>query len=310
MEHLIPWAVEEGRSAFATRATGRCGMYTCAVVSTLAAGGGNGRTSGAPIHSATAGMEQRFRLDGKVALVTGASSGLGEHFALTLAAAGAAVALAARRTDRLRELAARAAERGVRAHVVAMDVTRRASVAEGFDAVQSELGPVSVIVNNAGVAVSEKALALDEASWDRVIETNLKGAWLVAQAAAQRMVEAGCGGSIVNVASIAAFRVAGAIAPYAASKAGLVQLTRALALEWARHGIRVNAIAPGYIVTDINREFFTSPAGEAMVKRIPQRRLGRPEDLDGALLLLASDASRYMTGSTVVVDGGHLQSSL
>jgi len=167
-----------------------------------------------------------------------------------------------------------------------------------------------VVVNNSGVTATQTALDLEMQDWDRVFDTNARGAFLVARAAARRMIEAKAGGSIVNVASILGLRVAGRVAPYAASKAALVHLTRALALEWARHGIRVNAIAPGYVETDFNSDFFASEAGMALVNRIPQRRLGRPEELDGPLLLLASDASTYMTGSTLVIDGGHLQSTL
>ena len=191
-----------------------------------------------------------------------------------------------------------------------MDVRDADSVVQAFESARARLGAVTVVVNNSGVAGAERALEVDEAGWDRVLDTNLKGAWRVAQSAAKAMVAAESGGSIINVASILAFRVAGGVSPYAASKAGLVQLTRALALELARYRIRVNAIAPGYISTEMNREFFSSPQGEAMIKRIPQRRAGDPRDLDGALLLLASDASAYMTGSTVVVDGGHLCSTL
>ncbi|MFQ6023968.1 MAG: SDR family NAD(P)-dependent oxidoreductase, partial [Acidiferrobacterales bacterium] len=229
---------------------------------------------------------------------------------LTLAHAGAKVVLAARRLDNLKALATQIEAEGGQALPVAMDVTELESVSAAFSAAADEFGPISVIVNSAGVVSTESALELKERDWNRVIDTNLKGAWLVAQEAARRLVDAGIGGSIINIASIAAFRVAGHLAPYAASKAGLMHLTRALALEWARHDIRVNAIAPGYIETDLNRDFFASPPGQAMIKRIPQRRLGKPEDLDGALLLLASDASRYMTGSAIVVDGGHLQSTL
>ncbi len=255
-------------------------------------------------------MEQSFRLDGSVALVTGASGGLGAHFAAALARAGATVVLAARRAERLRRETDAITAAGGRALAVAMDVRNAASVREAFAAAEAEAGTVTVLINNSGVAVTARALELSESGWDDVMETNLKGAWLVAQEAARRMVTHGVGGSIVNVASILGLRVAGGVAPYAASKAGLIHLTRVLALEWARHEIRVNAIAPGYVLTDINREFFDSEAGQATIKRIPQRRLGRPEDLDGALLLLASDASRYMTGSVVVVDGGHMQAGL
>ena len=253
-------------------------------------------------------MATSFDLGGKVALVTGASGGLGLHFARTLAGAGAKVALAARRLDQLEaNVAAIGADR---AATVVLDVTDPASVEHGLAEVAGRLGPPTIVVNNSGITATGPALDLDPGDWDRVMATNLKGAWLVARAAARQLIAAGLGGSIVNIASILGFRVAGHVAAYTASKAGLVQLTGALALEWARHRIRVNAIAPGYVETDLNRAFFASDAGKALVGRIPQRRLGRLEDLDGPLLLLASDASAYMTGSTIVVDGGHLHSTL
>ncbi len=255
-------------------------------------------------------MVQLFDLSDRAALVTGASRGLGRHFALTLARAGARVALAARGIEPLQALAREIEAQGGKACTVGMDVTNAASVEAGFEAAAQALGPITVVVNNAGTTAQGPALDLPERDWDEVIATNLKGPWLVAQEAARRLVASKRGGSIINIVSVLALRVTAQLAPYAASKAGLLHLTRALALEWARHGIRVNALAPGYIETEMNREFFASPAGEAMVTRIPQRRLGTPEDLDGALLLLASEASRYMTGSAVVVDGGHLQSSL
>lgn len=265
-------------------------------------------------HSPTASEEatlyDTFNLRGRVALVTGASSGLGAHFARTLAIAGANVAIAARRLDRLQAVAADISQAGARAVAVPMDVTDATSIEDALTRIESELGPVGVLINNSGVAVTRAAIDLEEDEWDQVVDTNLKGAWLVARACARRMIEARTGGAIVNIASITALRVAGGLAAYAASKAALVQLTRTMSLELARHGIRVNALAPGYILTDINRAFFETPAGEAMIRRIPQRRIGRPEDLDGALLLLASDASSYMTGSVIVVDGGHLQSPL
>ncbi|MCS6879304.1 MAG: glucose 1-dehydrogenase [Geminicoccaceae bacterium] len=249
-------------------------------------------------------------LSGKVALVTGASSGLGLHMARTLARAGAAVALAARRLERIEAEARPLRAEGRRAVAVPLDVTDPRSVEEGLARARAALGTVTVLVNNAGIAHTDRALELPPATFRSVLATNLEGAFLVAQAAARAMIEAKVGGSIVNVASILGFRVAGRVAAYAASKAGLVRLTEALALEWARFGIRVNALAPGYIETDLNREFFASEAGKAMIARVPQRRLGRMEDLDGPLLLLASDASAYMTGTTIVVDGGHLVSSL
>lgn len=253
-------------------------------------------------------MADRFDLTGKVALVTGASGGLGLHFAHTLAEAGAKVALAARRMEQLE--ANVAAIGGDASIAVAMDVTDPDSVDRGMAEVAERLGPAGIVVNNSGVTATRSALDLAADEWDRIMDTNLKGAWLVARAAARRLIEARLPGSIINIASILGFRVAGHVAPYAASKAGLVQLTQALALEWARHRIRVNAIAPGYIETDLNRDFFASNPGKALIARIPQRRLGQIGDLDGALLLLASDASAYMTGSSIVVDGGHLQSSL
>jgi NAD(P)-dependent dehydrogenase (short-subunit alcohol dehydrogenase family) len=250
-----------------------------------------------------------FRLDGKRALVTGASSGLGRHFAHILAGAGADVALAARRLDRLDAVAGEIAAVGGTAIAVEMDVTRVDSIRRGVDWVEKGLGPVDIVVNNAGVALTKPALDIDEDDWDRLVDTNLKGAWLVARETARRMQAHG-GGAIINIASILGLRVAGGVAPYAIAKAGLVQMTKVLALELARHQIRVNALAPGYIETELNHAFFASPVGQALIKRIPQRRLGALNDLDGPLLLLASGASRYMTGSVVVVDGGHLVSSL
>jgi NAD(P)-dependent dehydrogenase (short-subunit alcohol dehydrogenase family) len=251
-----------------------------------------------------------LRLDGRIALVTGASSGLGHHFALTLAAAGAAVAVAARRVDKLQALVEQIAAQGGSAQAVAMDVADVASVRAGFDALAAWRGAPDLIVNNAGVAVSRPVLEQSEADWDGVVDTNLKGAWCVAQEGARRLVAAQRQGAIVNIASITGERVAGGVAPYCASKAGLLQLTRAMALELARHGIRVNALAPGYVQTELNRDFLASPAGERLRARIPQQRFGQPEDLDGALLLLAGDAGRFITGAVLAVDGGHLVSSL
>lgn len=245
-----------------------------------------------------------FDLTGKVALVTGASSGLGRHFALVLARQGAKVALAARRADRLENLAQEIASFDGRALPVEMDVTRRESVAGAIEAAETELGPLDVVVNNAGIALTAPALKVEEDDWARVIETNLSGVFRVAQAAGARMAARGEGGSIVNIASILGLGGASLLASYSAAKAGVINLTRTLALEWAKSGVRVNTLAPGYIETDINRDTLHSPAGEIMRKKIPQRRFGLPQDLDGALLLLASDASLFMTGSTVVVDGG------
>ena len=258
------------------------------------------------------GNSRLFRLDGQVALVTGASAGLGAHFAQVLAGAGASVALGARRMVYLRETAAAIEKAGGTAFPIPLDVTDPTSVAAAFETAERTLGRITIIVNNAGVASTGPALDMAPADWDLAMDTNLKGAWLVAREGARRMAadDNGRGGSIVNIGSIAGQRVAGGLAAYAASKAGLLHLTRALALEWARYGIRVNAIAPGYIETDINRQFFATEAGEKMIRRIPQRRLGKPDDLDGPLLLLASDASRHMTGTVITIDGGHSVNSL
>lgn len=246
-------------------------------------------------------------LSGKAVLVTGASSGLGRHFARFFAGQGCTVTLAARRTDALAAVCSEIERAGGKAQTAQIDV----SSAESIQAALSRgPEPYDVVVNNAGISEAAPASELSERDWDAVFDTNLKGAFLVAQAAAKRMRSAGRGGAIVNIASILGLRVAGNVSAYAASKAGLIQLTKALALEWARDGIRVNALCPGYIETDLNRAFFASPAGQALIKRIPQRRLGRCEDLDGPLLLLCSDASSYMTGATLAVDGGHLVSSL
>jgi len=248
-----------------------------------------------------------FDVQGRVALVTGASSGLGEHFARTLASRGARVAVAARRTDRLAKLVT---DLGDGALALPLDVTKPESVAAAFHELEAKLGAPDIVVNNAGVAHAKPSIDLTEDDWRGVLDTNLDGAWRVAQAAARSMVAAKKSGSIVNIASILGMRVASSLLAYTTAKAALVQLTKALALEWARHGIRVNAIAPGYIETEMNRGFFQTEAGQSVVKRIPQRRIGTPGQLDGALLLLASDAGSYMTGSVVVVDGGHVVSSL
>lgn len=251
-----------------------------------------------------------FSLQTRVALVTGASSGLGRHFAHTLTSAGAQVAVCARRADKLEELIEGLRWQGADILAVTMDVCDADSVRAGLEEIERSMGVVDLVVNNAGVAATQSVLEHDEATWDQVVDTNLKGAWLVAQESAKRLVKAGKPGSIVNIASILGERVAGGAASYAASKAGLIQLTKAMALELARHRIRVNAIAPGYVSTDLNREFLTSDAGQRLMSRIPQRRFADPSELDGPLLLLASDAGSFITGSVLAVDGGHLVSSL
>ncbi len=254
-------------------------------------------------------MGFQVSLEGRAVLVTGASQGLGAFFAEQLAAAGAKVALGARKQEACVALAARIAAAGGTALPLALDVTDAASVAAGVAATAGVFGRLDVLVNNAGVTATVPLMDMSEDSWDRIVDTNLKGAFLCAQGAARQMERQG-GGIIINVASILGHRVAGQVAAYAASKAGLVQLTRSMALEWARHGIRANALCPGYVETDINRDFFATEAGQALVRRIPSRRLGRPEDLAGPLLFLCSEASAYMNGTSLVVDGGHLVSSL
>ncbi len=254
-------------------------------------------------------MTSQALLTGRVAFVSGASSGIGEHVARVLAAAGATVAVAARRRDRLQTLAAEIEKSGGRAIAVGMDVTDRETVAAALDEVAAEIGVPNILVNNAGVASGAAALDVTDDDWHKVVDTNLEGAWIVAQETAKRMRDNG-GGVIVNTASILGFRVSPGVAPYAISKAGIVQMTKVLALELARFGIRVNALAPGYVETDINQGFLASDVGQTMIKRIPMRRVGRMTDLDGPLLLLVSDASSYMTGAVIPVDGGHLVSSL
>ena len=251
-------------------------------------------------------MSKRFDLGGKVALVTGASSGLGSHFAHCLGEAGAAVVIAARRADRLQSLQAELTAKGVTAKSVDLDVQSADSVAAALEAA----GPLDIVVNNAGISIVKPALDMPEKDWDAVVDTNLRGAWLVAQGAAKRWVTEKRAGSIVNIASILGLRTIGQVAPYNASKAGLIHLTQALAMEWARYRIRVNAICPGYIETEMNSAFWKAPGGQKLIDRIPQRRIGQPEHLDGALLLLASEAGDFMTGSVITVDGGHMVSSL
>jgi NAD(P)-dependent dehydrogenase (short-subunit alcohol dehydrogenase family) len=255
-------------------------------------------------------MSKRFDLTGKVALVTGASSGLGVHFARTLAAAGASIAIAARRADRLASLQAELQSAGAKAVAVELDVQSGDSITAAFAAAEQALDPIDIVVNNAGISIVKPALEMPVEDWDAVVNTNLRGAWLVAQTAGKRWLMGKRPGVIVNIASILGLRTIGQVAPYNASKAGLIHLTRALAMEWARHDIRVNAICPGYIETEMNSDFWKSPAGQRLIARIPQRRIGKPEHLDGALLLLTSEAGSFMTGSVLTVDGGHTVSSL
>ncbi|MHB2167654.1 SDR family NAD(P)-dependent oxidoreductase [Alsobacter sp. R-9] len=257
-------------------------------------------------------MDLGARMRDRHVLVTGASGGLGEHFARLLAGCGAAVTVAARRIDRLQTLVNELAAAGApHARAVALDVTDEGSIASALaTAVADGAPPLDVLVNNAGVAASESAIDVDAAIFDRVLDTNLRGPFLLSVGAARAWRDAGRPGVIVNVASILGLNVAKGVAPYTVSKAGVVQMTKAMALEWARYGIRVNALCPGYVATDINAAFFATEAGQRTIQRIPMRRIGTPEDMDGAFLLLASDASAFMTGSVLAVDGGHLVTGL
>lgn len=250
---------------------------------------------------------ERFSLAGKTALITGASSGLGRHFAKVLADAGATVVITARRLERLQALAAEIESAGGKALAIQMDVTDNSSIKAAFDKAQDQLGSIDILINNAGVGDPRAFMDMSEDAWDSMMDTNLKSVWRLAQEASQRMVKADKGGSIINIASILGLRVAPKLSHYATAKAGVIQLTKAMALELARHNIRVNAIAPGYIQTEMNDEFFTSPAGQNYIKQhMPMRRLGQEDELSGPLLLLASAAGSFMTGTVITVDGGQL----
>jgi len=251
-------------------------------------------------------LPNAFSLSGETALVTGASSGLGEHFAGVLAAAGAKVVIAARRVDRLEALAARIGASGGRVAPVALDVTDPASVKSCFDDAEKLLGPITICINNAGVTDPAFITRMTEKQWRSVLDVNLDGVFRIGQEAARRMVAAKTGGSIVNIASIVGLGAIKTLGAYAASKAGVIALTRTMALELARDGIRVNALAPGYISTELNDSFWETDAGKRMIAHIPMRRLGNVAELDGPLLLLASKAGSFMTGSVLTVDGGHL----
>ncbi len=245
-----------------------------------------------------------FDLKHRVAMVTGASSGLGERFAQVLAANGAAVALVARRADRLQALRDKITKSGGKAIAIEADVLDRKAMMRAFDEAEKAFGTVTVLVNNAGIAHATRALDITEAEWRKILSVDLDSVFYWAQEAAKRMLSAGKKGSVINIASVAGLGVSKGIAAYATAKAGVIQLTKALALELAFKGVRVNAIAPGWFMTDINREYLMSDAGQKMKREIAMGRFGEEGDLDGALLLLASDAGAYMAGSTIVVDGG------
>ena len=255
-------------------------------------------------------MSNLLDLGGRVACVSGASSGLGWHFAKTLATAGATVLIGARRMDRLRILAEEIATGGGRAVAVELDVRNGESVEAAMSVAVAAAGVPDILVNNSGVATQASAVTMSEEEWDVVLETNLRGTWLLSRAFARYAIAAQRPGTIINIASILGLRVVADCASYNASKAGIVHLTRSMALELAVHQIRVNALCPGFIETDLNREFLSSPVGRQRTAAIPQQRIGQMSDLDGPLLLLASPASAFMTGSTITVDGGHTLAGL
>jgi NAD(P)-dependent dehydrogenase (short-subunit alcohol dehydrogenase family) len=246
-------------------------------------------------------------LKGKTVLITGASSGLGAGFARIFSQYGARVAVAARRTEKLNALRDELAGQGTDVQVIEMDVTDLASIESGIAAVSPH---VDILINNAGVASFGNSLKVSEAEWDKTLDTNLKGMFFTAQSVANRMVREERSGAIVNISSITALRPSHGLAAYSASKAGVSHLTKVLALDWARNGIRVNAICPGYFETEMSGDYFGSTAGQEMIARIPTKRIGQMEDLEGPVLLLASDAGRHITGVNLPVDGGHLLLSL
>ena len=253
------------------------------------------------------GIEVNF--NGKVALVTGASSGLGARFAKILAEAGAQVVLAARRVERLKELRAEIESNGGAAHIVAMDVTDHDSIKSAIAHAETEAGPIDILVNNSGVSSTQRLVDVTPEDYRYVMDTNLQGAFFVAQEAAKRMILRAKGDPsrqhrIINIASVAGLRVLSQIGVYCMSKAGVVQMTKAMALEWGRHGINVNAICPGYIETEINREYFQSEGGQKLIDMLPRKRIGYPEDLDGLLLLLSADESRFINGAIITADDG------
>ncbi len=253
------------------------------------------------------GIEVNFK--GKVALVTGASSGLGARFAKVLADAGATVVLAARRTDRLKELRAEIESAGGAARLVTLDVTDHASIKSAIAHAETEAGPIDILVNNSGVSTTGKLVDVTPEDYDFVFDTNTKGSFFVAQEVAKRMIlrskaEPSRQFRIINIASVAGLRVLSQIGVYCMSKAAAVQMTKAMALEWGRYGINVNAICPGYIETEINREYFASEGGKKLIEVLPRKRVGKPEDLDGLLLLLSSDESRFINGAIMTADDG------
>jgi NAD(P)-dependent dehydrogenase (short-subunit alcohol dehydrogenase family) len=253
------------------------------------------------------GIEVNF--EGKIALVTGASSGLGARFAKILAQAGAQVVLASRRMDRLKELRAEIEAEGGAAHVVTLDVTDYASIKSAIAHAETEAGPIDILINNSGVSTTQKLVDVTPEDYAYVMDTNQRGAFFVAQEAAKRMIARHKGDPkkqhrIINIASVAGLRVMPKLGIYCMSKAAVVQMTKAMALEWGKYGINVNAICPGYVATEINNEYFKSEQGRQLIESLPRSRLGTPDDLDGILLLLAAEESRFLNGTIVTADDG------
>jgi len=249
-------------------------------------------------------MSQGISLKGKVAVVTGASSGLGERFAELLSGAGAAVALAARRTDRLSALAGRINGAGGKAITVKLDVNDYDNIQTAFAEIAEKLGGVDILINNSGVNKQGRIVDVTPEDFDFTMNTNAKGAFFVAQAAAKDMIAKKKAGRIINIASVAGLKVLGQLSVYCMSKAAVVHMTKAMALEWARYGINTNAICPGYIETEINREYWGTPGGQKLIEMLPRRRVGDAKDLDGLLMLLASDEARFINGAIIAADDG------
>lgn len=253
------------------------------------------------------GIEVNF--EGKIALITGASSGLGARFAKVLAQAGAQVVLASRRIDRLKELRAEIEAEGGAAHVVSLDVTDYASIKSAIAHAETEAGPIDILVNNSGVSTTQHLLDVTPEDYAYVMDTNQRGAFFVAQETAKRMIARAKGDPkkqhrIINIASVAGLRVLPKIGIYCMSKAAVVHMTKSMAVEWGRYGINVNAICPGYIATEINAEYFASEEGQKLINMLPRRRVGSPDDLDGLLLLLAAEESRFINGTIITADDG------
>ena len=257
-------------------------------------------------------MAYSLDLSGRVALVTGASGGLGAQFAKTLSRAGAAVVLASRRMDKLKDLRAFIEAEGGAAHVVELDVTDHASIKSAVAHAETEVGPMDILINNSGVSTTQRLQDVAEDDYDFIFNTNVKGAFFVAQEVGKRMLARArgtapggfAGARIINIASMAGLRVLPQIGVYCMSKAAVVQMTKAMALEWGKSGINVNAICPGYIDTEINHHHWETEQGKKLVQMLPRKRIGKPEDLDALLVMLASPQSHFVNGAVIAADDG------